>query len=80
MGQSGARILNTVEVSNEIFNGRISPWSVGQMVRKKLIPHFRIGRRVFFDEATLRQWAAQQSIASIEPNEPAARGGVRQIR
>lgn len=36
-----------------------------QMVRKKEIPHYRIGRRVFFTKETLTQWIETMEKNSI---------------
>jgi excisionase family DNA binding protein len=37
-----------------------------QMVRKKEIPHFRIGRRVFFTKEALNLWIENQEQQSIQ--------------
>lgn len=37
-----------------------------QMVRLKEIPHYRIGRRVFFTQETLDQWILNKEQQSIQ--------------
>ncbi|KUO72595.1 MAG: hypothetical protein APF81_13390 [Desulfosporosinus sp. BRH_c37] len=37
-----------------------------QMVRKKELPHYRIGRRVFFTRETLDLWIENQEKRSIQ--------------
>ena len=39
-----------------------------QMVRKKEIPHYRIGRRVFFTKETLDEWIDELEKKSVKPD------------
>ncbi|HWQ40564.1 MAG TPA: excisionase family DNA-binding protein [Desulfosporosinus sp.] len=46
-----------------------------QMVRKKELPHYRIGRRVFFIKETLDLWIENQEKQSIQTE-----NGLRMVR
>jgi excisionase family DNA binding protein len=38
-----------------------------QLVRTGQIPHYRIGRRVFFTEESLRAWIENMQMQSVQP-------------
>jgi excisionase family DNA binding protein len=38
-----------------------------QLVRTKQIPHFRIGRRVFFTKEALTTWIENMQMQSVQP-------------
>ncbi|MHB8125864.1 MAG: helix-turn-helix domain-containing protein [Desulfitobacteriaceae bacterium] len=38
-----------------------------QLVRTKRIPHFRIGRRVFFTKEALTTWVENMQLQSVQP-------------
>ncbi|MCM3079579.1 helix-turn-helix domain-containing protein [Brevibacillus invocatus] len=41
-----------------------SEYKVYEMVRKKEIPHYRIGSKILFSKSTIDQWLAQQEAAN----------------
>lgn len=79
--QTETKILNAQQVSEQIFGGTKSPWSIGQAARKNQIPHFRIGNRIFFELNTIQAWAVKEmekSMQSMVSN--TAQNGIRRIR
>lgn len=41
-----------------------SEYKVYEMVRKKEIPHYRIGSKILFSKVTIDQWLAKQEAAN----------------
>lgn len=39
---------------------RISDWKLRQMVRQRIIPHFRVGKKIMFRRSALESWIANQ--------------------
>lgn len=52
--------LTLHEAWDEVFNQKISKFKLYEMVRKKKIPHFRIGSKIFFNRSTLEIWKNEQ--------------------
>lgn len=74
------RILTAKQVAEEIFGGNKSEWAVGQAVRKNQIPHFRIGKRVFFELNAIQAWAAAEMQKSLQHQAHSSVNGIRRIR
>ncbi|NRR04565.1 helix-turn-helix domain-containing protein [Brevibacillus sp. RS1.1] len=45
---------------------RISEYTLREAVRKKQIPHYRIGSRILFRKAALDEWIEQQEKANCK--------------
>lgn len=57
----------------------ISEWTVYDWVRKKLIPHIRVGKRVLFRRNSILQWLEAQEQASVTV-EPEDTGKIRRLK
>lgn len=42
----------------------VSKWLVYELAKQKILPHIRIGKRLFFRKATLDDWLQSQEYAS----------------
>lgn len=40
--------------------------TIYSMVRKKMIPHFRVGQRILFREGSIQMWEIQQEQKSMD--------------
>lgn len=58
-------IMTAEEVSRRFFGEKKSAWAVLTAARKRQIPSFKIGRRVYFDYAAVQKWALRESEASM---------------
>lgn len=45
-----------------------SAWTIGDLVRKGVLPHFRIGNRILFRTSTLLAWIEAQEKTSVACN------------
>lgn len=74
-------LLTSEEVSQKFFNGKRSPWSLLQDVKKKRLPALHIGNRVFFELHTLNSWFDSQLAESLNNTMevPKHDGGIRKI-
>jgi excisionase family DNA binding protein len=57
----------------------LSEWSVYDLVRRRIIPHVRVSRRVLFRRETLLRWMAEQEAASVGEQAPEP-GGIRRLK
>lgn len=55
-GDDLSKIYTKESVLNEYLQGRISKSKLDDMIRKKQIPHFRLGVRVLFRKGELDYW------------------------
>jgi excisionase family DNA binding protein len=46
-----------------------SEYTVKSLVRRSILPHFRIGNRILFRRQTLIEWIDQQERLSITPKD-----------
>jgi len=62
-------ILSAKETPSKYFNNHLSYWKLLEMYKRKEIPGFTIGSRVFFNTDTLDKWVAnkEQGEPQIEP-------------
>jgi len=62
-------ILSAKEASAKYFNNHISYWKLLEMVKRKEIPSFTMGSRVFFNTDTLDKWISdkEQGTPEVEP-------------
>lgn len=74
-------LLTSEEVSKKFFNGKRSPWSLLQDVKKKRLPALHIGKRVFFELHTLNSWFDSQLAESLNNTMEVSKydGGIRKI-
>ena len=61
-----AEILEADEVVADIFFSKISKWTLYDLVKKKKIPFFYIGKRIFFRRSSLIAWIAEQEAESMQ--------------
>lgn len=74
-----SRILLTAEeASLQIFNGKRSPWSLLQDVKKKRLPAIHLGNRIFFEVYSLNHYIEQQLQKSLASEVPEI-DGIRKI-
>jgi excisionase family DNA binding protein len=45
----------------------VSPFMLGCLVRGRRIPHYRIGRRIVFDQQELERWLAARHVPDESP-------------
>lgn len=57
-------VLNPVEAADLLH---CSAYTCKDLVRKGLLPHFRIGNRILFRRSTLIDWMNQQELRSMTP-------------
>lgn len=59
----------------------LSAWTVYDLVRRHVLPHIRVGRRVLFRRTSMLAWLEAQEQASVtaEP-EPETTGGIRRLK
>jgi len=57
----------------------LSEWSVYDLVRRRIVPHVRVGRRVLFRKQTLLEWLSEQEEASVGEQEPVP-GKIRRLK
>ncbi|AWX20911.1 MULTISPECIES: helix-turn-helix domain-containing protein [Bacillus] len=55
--------LNPQEAASEL---RVHKETIYSMVRNKEIPHFRIGKKIFFRQETLNAWISQLEQNSVD--------------
>jgi excisionase family DNA binding protein len=48
---------------------QLSPYTVGCMVRARRLPHYRIGRQVFFNRDELLAWLEAQHVPASDRDE-----------
>lgn len=53
-------MLTPKELSKEFFGGKVSYWKILTMAKKGVLPHTRIGNRIFFRRSTVLNWILQQ--------------------
>lgn len=51
----------------EYFGNNISEWLIREAIKRKTLPHFRIGGRILFDVDALDHWVADQAAKSTMP-------------
>lgn len=51
-------ILSGKEASKKYFNNHISYWKLLGLAKTNKIPHFWIGKRIFFRKDSLDEWVA----------------------
>jgi len=54
---NNTEIMSAKEVATYL---NISYWTLTEMVRRKEIPHFRIGKRILFRTDSLLEWVCNQ--------------------
>ncbi len=62
-----ARRVLDIKGAVEYFGGLISEWLIREAVKRKKIPHFRVGNgrgRILFDQEALDRWVSEQTILS----------------
>ena len=57
----------------------LSAWTVYDLVRRREVPHIRIGRRILFRQASLLAWMTEREAASMGEPEPVP-GGIRRLK
>ena len=57
------------QAAEEYFNGRVSYWKLLELAKSKSIPHFWIGKRIFFRKDSLDEW-----FANLESNKEVSTG------
>lgn len=72
-------ILDVSEVRREIFFDKLSDWTIYELAKKGKIPHFKIGKRVYFRRSSLITWIAEQELASVAKPEP-VNGKIRRLK
>lgn len=63
------RVLD-IKGAVEYFGGLISEWLIREAVKRKQIPHFRVGNgrgRILFDQDALDRWVSEQAAKSTMP-------------
>lgn len=73
-------IMTPKEMSEKFFGGGKSTWAILTAARKGQIPHFRIGRRVYFEADAIKQWAMRQSLLSVDKKKPEDKNGIRALK
>ncbi|ACV64374.1 DNA binding domain protein, excisionase family [Desulfofarcimen acetoxidans DSM 771] len=64
-------LRETIEAAEVAVILGLSTWSVYDLVRKKAIPHIRIGkRRVLFRRSSILRFLTEQEVASTRVEEP----------
>lgn len=58
-------LLTAEEASLQFFNGKRSPWSLLQDVKKKRLPAIHLGNRIFFEVHSLNHYIEQQIQKSL---------------
>jgi excisionase family DNA binding protein len=54
----------------------IAPWTVHALVKRRELPHVRLGKRVLFPRRELEAFLAEQAQASLAQDEPPRLGKV----
>ena len=71
----------TIEAGEVAVILGLSTWSVYDLVRKKAIPHIKIGkRRVLFRRTSILEWLTAQEVASTRANEPEQQCKIRRLK
>lgn len=73
-------VMTAREASAELFGGKPSYWMMLEMAKKKAIPHFRLGGRVFFRRSALIEWIVGLEKASFEIQDASQYGALREIK
>jgi len=73
-------LLGANRASIDLFDGVRSGWDLLTAARKKQMPHVVIGKRVFFSPEAIREWIKEQSVASIQTQEPDTVNGIRRLK
>jgi|GEM_PF-1681184 len=58
----------------------LSPWSIYDLVRRRQLPHIRIGRRVLFRRESILQWLEAHEQASVAAEPETERGRIRRLK
>lgn len=53
-------VMSAKEASVQYFGGKVSYWKLLAMAKEGIIPHSRVGERVFFRTESLDAWLAEQ--------------------
>jgi hypothetical protein len=63
-------LLNRKELE-EWSKGKLTAWTIGDLTRKKLIPHCVIGKRLYlYDTVKIQQWLDNLAAQSMNQSEP----------
>lgn len=73
------QILTAKEVSERFFDNKKSPWAVLQAAKKRQLPSFRIGRKVYFSEAEIIAYIARLSADSVDDSARRPYKGIRPL-
>jgi|GEM_PF-1570670 len=60
-----SRVFTVQTVIEDFFQGAIKETKLREMVRKGLIPHTRIDKRILFREEALNKWMEEQEQISV---------------
>jgi hypothetical protein len=71
-------LLTAEEASLHFFQGKRSPWSLLQDVKKKRLPAIHLGNRIFFEVHSLNNYIEQQLQKSLS-SEVIDIDGIRKI-
>jgi len=80
MEQNIGREVLDVKGVKEFFGGEFSEWTIYNLVRRKEIPHIRVGKRVLFRRQTLIKWLASKEAESIKPMVECDDGKIRRLK
>ncbi|GAB6926042.1 hypothetical protein JCM10914A_56260 [Paenibacillus sp. JCM 10914] len=58
--------MTTLTVAETAGKLKVSTSTVYELVRKKQIPHFRIGQKIFFRVDTLESWIANLEVGGMK--------------
>ncbi|WP_325053153.1 helix-turn-helix domain-containing protein [Paenibacillus algicola] len=64
MGEKGGDSLKTLTVAETAEKLKVSTSTVYAMTRKKQIPHFRIGQKIFFRDDALEKWITHLEVGT----------------
>lgn len=70
-------VMSPRQAAMEYFNGTVSYWKLLSLAKSGIIPHFKIGGRVFFRKESLDAWIA--TLEASPSSHPIETGVIRLV-
>lgn len=73
-------LRETIEATEAAAILGVSPWTIYNLTRRRMIPHIRVSRRVLFRRSSILAWLDERERASMAVEQEPERGRIRQLK
>lgn len=75
-----AALRETIEAKEAAAILGVSEWTIYDLVRRRIVPHIKISRRILFRRTSLLAWLEAQEQASVAADPAPERNKIRRLK